>query len=105
MLTRGAVLIVVATLLFIALLVLARPLLPRTEELVPENKREGGALNAALRGGTTRDRVLRDLAYGVAPMSAALNVVGLSQRWVLVRHAVVAATLLAFVYVVVVPLL
>ena len=105
MLTRGAVLIVVATLLFIALLVLARPLLPRTEELVPENKREGGALNAALRGGTTRDRVLRDLAYGVAPMSAALEVVGLSQRWVLARHAVIAATLLAFVYVVVVPLL
>ncbi|MDJ0925459.1 MAG: hypothetical protein QNJ77_12935 [Acidimicrobiia bacterium] len=105
LLTRGTVLMIVAAALFVALLALARPLLPRTEVLVPENKREGGALNAALRGGTTRDRVLRELAYGVAPMSAALEATGNSQRWVVMRHAMVAVTLVAFVFVVVVPFL
>jgi hypothetical protein len=102
--TNGATLLIVAVVLFAALLMLARPLLPRTEQLVPENKREGGAVETALRGGTTRDRVLRELAYGVAPMAAALQTAGLSSRWVAARHIVIALTLLAFVYVLVVPL-
>ena len=103
--THGITLLIVAAVLFTALLLLARPLLPRAEMLVPENKREGGALEAALRGGTTRDRVLRELAYGVAPVEAALQTAGLSSRWVAARHMVIALTLLAFVYVLVVPLL
>lgn len=103
--THGVSLLIVAVMLLTALLVLARPLLPRTEKLVPENRREGGAIDAALRGGTTRDRVLRELAYGAAPMEAALRTAGLSPRWVMARHVVIALTLLAFVYVIVVPLL
>lgn len=105
LLTHGRALVLVALVLLGALLFLARPLLPRSEALVPENSREGGALETAFRGGTTRDRVLRDLAYGVAPMQAALETAGLSSRWLVLRHLVVALTLLAFAYVVVVPLL
>jgi hypothetical protein len=105
LLTHGLALLIVAVVLLVALLVLARPLLPRTEVLVPENRKEGGVLETALRGGTTRDRVLRELAYGAAPMDAALETAGLSPRWVVVRHLVIALTLLAFIYVVVVPLL
>ena len=78
LLTHGAALFIVAAALLISLLVLARPLLSRTETLVPENRREGGKVETALRGGTTRDRVLRELAYGDAPMSAALQAAGLN---------------------------
>jgi hypothetical protein len=105
LLTHGAVLLIGAAVLLVALLVLARPLLPRTEALVPENRTEGGKVETALRGGTTRDRVLRELAYGDAPMSAALEAAGFNRRWIVVRHLVIALTLLAFGYVVVVPLL
>lgn len=104
MATDGVALLVIAVVLFGVLFYLSRPLLPRTEKLVPENKREGGAIEAALRGGTTRDRVLRELAYGVAPLEAALETAGLSPRWVAVRHLLIAVTVLAFIYVVVVPL-
>jgi hypothetical protein len=103
--THGITLLIVAVVLFAALLILARPLLPRTEKLVPENRREGGKVETALRGGTTRDRVLRELAYGVAPIESALQAAGLSPRWVAARHMVIALTLLAFVYVLLVPLL
>lgn len=102
--THGFTVLIVAAVLFTALLMLARPLLPRTERLVPENQREGGAIESAFRGGTTRDRVLRELAYGVAPMAAALQTAGLSPRWVAARHVVIALTLLALVYVLLVPL-
>jgi hypothetical protein len=102
--TRGFTVLIVAVALFTALLIFARPLLPRTERLVPENKREGGAIETAFRGGTTRDRVLRELAYGVAPMASALETAGLSPRWIVVRHIVIALTLLALVFVLVVPL-
>ncbi len=105
MITNGVALIGLSVAVIAALILLARPLLPRTEALVPENKVEGGAIETAFRGGTTRDRVLRDLAYGVAPMEAALATAGLSSRWVAARHLVVAVTLLAFVFVVVAPLL
>ena len=95
MFTHGVTLIIVAAALLVSLLMLARPLLPRTEILVPENRR----------GGTTRDRVLRELAYGVAPMEAALDTAGYSPRWIVVRHLVIALTVLAFIGVIVVPVL
>lgn len=105
LLTHGLALVIVAVVLMVTLIWLARPLLPRTEALVPVNTKEGGRMESALRGGTTRDRVLREFAYGTAPIGAALAAAGLSQRWVLARHLVIAATLLAFVGVLVVPLL
>jgi hypothetical protein len=100
LLVQGTLLVVTSLVVLVALGVLARPLLPRTEALVPVNKREGGAARAALRGGTTRDRVLRDLAYGDAPVIAALAAAGLSSRWMATRHMVVAVTLIAFGFVV-----
>ena len=105
LLSHGTVLVVASISVLVGLIVLARPLLPRTEALVPVNKREGGAARAALRGGTTRDRVLRDLAYGDKPMRAALATADLSLWWLAARHSVIAATLIAFVFVVLEPLL
>jgi hypothetical protein len=105
LLSHGLALVFLSIGLLAALILLARPLLPRTEALVPVNNKEAGALESALRGGTTRDRVLRELAYGSAPTRAALEVAGLDPRWVAVRHLVIAITLVAFVLVIVVPLL
>ncbi len=104
-LSHGTLLVVASISVLVGLIVLARPLLPRTEALVPVNRREGGAARAAFRGGTTRDRVLRDLAYGDEPMRAALARAELSSWWLAARHGVVAATLVAFVFVVLEPLL
>ena len=98
--TNAAVLVVWAIVAFVGLLVLARPLQARAEGVVPENQVEGGVVNTALRGGTTRDRALRELAYGTTPMRVALRMVGASERWVIMRHLVVAITILGMVYVI-----
>jgi hypothetical protein len=97
--TSGTPLILWSLGLMATLLLLARPLLARTESLVPVNARGGNAALSALRGGTTRDRVLRDLAYGSAPVRAALAAAGLSNRWLVARHVVVAVTILGLLYV------
>lgn len=98
--SHGAVLIVFSIGLIVVLLVLARPLLVRAEALVPVNKKEGNAAQVALRGGTTRDRVLREFAYGRAPIEAALATAGLNRRWVYARDIVIAVTILGLVFVV-----
>lgn len=97
--TQAVVLVVWAVVVFVALFLLARPIQARAEAAVPENQVEGGVVNTALRGGTTRDRALRELAYGTAPLRVALRTVGRSERWVMVRHLVVALTILATLYV------
>ena len=98
--SHALVLVVWAIAILVTLVFVARPLQRRVERLVPENAVEGSKMNAALRGGTTRDRVLRDLFYGMVPLRTALHAAGLSQRWVVIRHLVVTLTLLALVYVV-----
>ncbi|MCP4305892.1 MAG: hypothetical protein GY926_08055 [bacterium] len=97
--TSGPPLIWVSIGLIATLLLLARPLLTRSESLVPANAQEDNAAVSALRGGTTRDRVLRELAYGSKPVRAALASAGMSEKWLIARHFVVAATLLGLVYV------
>ncbi len=72
----------------------------RSIRAVPENAVEGGALNTAFRGGTTRDRALRELLYGTAPLRIALSDLGLNPRWVVMRHLVVTLTIFAMVYIV-----
>jgi hypothetical protein len=98
--THGVLLIALAVAVLVALLVGAAPLWNRVEKLVPVNRREGGRVAAAWRGGTTRDRVLRELAYGDRPIRAALKTAGLSPAWIAARHVVVAGTVIAFVFVV-----
>ena len=100
MVTHAVVLAVWAVIGLTTLLIVARPLQRRAERLVPENKVEAGKVNTAMRGGTTRDRVLRELFYGTGPVRAALDTAGMSQRWVVIRHLVVALTILAMIYVV-----
>lgn len=87
----------------VVLMFLARPLQRRAETMVPDNKVVGGKLDTALRGGTTRDRVLRDLAYGTEPFRAALNMVGRSEAWVAIRHLIIALTIFGLIYVVANP--
>jgi hypothetical protein len=100
LMTHAVVLIVWAVVVIAMLVFVARPLQRRAEQLVPENKVEGGKVNVAMRGGTTRDRAIRDLFYGTEPLRAAFATAGMSERWVVLRHLVVALTILALVYVV-----
>jgi len=103
LLTHGGTLILWSIGLLILLLSLGRPLLTRTEALVPVNESEGNAARTVLRGGTTRDRVLRELAYGTRPMRAALAVAGLNRRWLVTRHMVIALTILGLILVLLAP--
>jgi len=100
MVTHAIVLIVWAVTVLVALYFATRPLQQRAEELVPENTVEGGKVNTVLRGGTTRDRALRDYLYGTKPLESALEAAGVSRHWVMIRHVVVLLTLLSLVYVV-----
>jgi len=103
LLTHGGTLILWSVAVMVALMFLARPLLSRAEKLVPMNKREGNAADVVLRGGTTRDRALRDLAYGSEPMRVALVSAGFSERWLLTRHFVIAVTILGLVFAILGP--
>lgn len=103
MLTNAVVLLGWGVGTLVVLILLARPIQRRAERLVPENKVEGGKVDAFLRGGTTRDRAIRDLAYGTEPLRIALRTVGASERWVLVRHVMVALTVLGLVFVIANP--
>lgn len=103
LLTNALLLLGWAVVTLAALVVLARPIQRRAEALVPVNKVEGGKVDTIFRGGTTRDRAIRDLAYGTEPMRAALQTAGYSQHWVFARHFVLAMTLLGFIYVVAGP--
>ena len=100
LLSNAVVLLIWAVVTLTALVVLARPIQRRAEAIVPVNKVEGGKVDTVFRGGTTRDRAIRDLAYGTEPMRIALETVGYSQRWVLIRHFVLAMTLVGFFFVV-----
>jgi hypothetical protein len=100
MVTNAVLLIVWAVVVLVSLALAVRPLQRRAEELVPENTVEGGKVNTVLRGGTTRDRALRDYLYGTKPLESALEAAGVSRHWVMIRHVVVLLTLLSLVYVV-----
>ena len=100
MLTNAGLLIAWGVASLVVLMMLARPLQRRAEKAVPENVVEGGTINTALRGGTTRDRVLRDLSYGTGPLRAAQGVLGWSPPWVLARPVGVALSLLALGFVI-----
>ncbi len=98
--TNAGILAAWAVVTLVTLFLLARPIQRRAEQVVPVSQPEGGVVNTALRGGTTRDRALRELLYGTGPQRVALKMAGMSQRWVGLRHLVVALTFLGMAYVV-----
>lgn len=104
MMTNAVLLVVWAVVVLVALVLLARPLQRRAERMAPEYKVEGGKLNTALRGGTNRDRILRELFYGTGPLIAALETAAMSRRWVAIRHLVVVLTIAALLYVIFSPM-
>jgi hypothetical protein len=96
--TNPLVLVVWAVGIVGVLVVLSKPIQRRAERLVPEDKAEGGKLDTLYRGGTHRDRAIRDLAYGIEPLRAALRATGRSERWILLRYLIIGATIFAFIY-------
>lgn len=103
LLTNAWMLITWGVTTVVVLMLLARPLQRRAENLVPKNEVVGGKLETTFRGGTARDRALRDLAYGTEPLRVALDTVGRSEHWVMVRHLIVALTIFGLVYVIMNP--
>lgn len=64
-------------------------------------QRRARAIEDANHPPSGRDDLVRELAYGEAPLRAALDVVGASPKWVWVRRALMIATVVGFVVVVV----
>jgi hypothetical protein len=85
------------------LLALARPLQARAAAIVPEDTLVGGKFNVVGKG-TARDRVLKQLAYGRAPLERAAEVAGRGGWLIGARAVMIGLTVLAFVYVVVISL-
>lgn len=75
------------------LMLLARPLQARAVKLVPEDDAPEPGAGAFHK--TKRDRVLRELAFGEAPLRAA----GAGPIWIWTRRLVVGLTIAAFVFV------
>jgi hypothetical protein len=95
MLARGVVLAVIAVVTITALLWLARPIQARAVRLVPVDTLVGSRWTVVGKG-TQRDRVLRALAYGEAPVRAAVAM-GSGSPWVTAyRRGVVVATIVGF---------
>ncbi len=102
-LVAGSGLLVVAlgVLVIAALLWVARPLQARAAKLVPEDSVTGGKRSLLVGRNTERDIVLRQLAYGDAPLSAAIAVSGAGRWWLTARWVLVSLTIVAFVFVLV----
>lgn len=101
-LASGWVLIVFGILLLVALPVLASPLMARAEVMFPEHEAvDRTSLGTATGRGTNRDRAVRQLVYGAAPVRAALSTIGASQAWVGLLYLGKGVTMAAFAYVVI----
>ena len=78
---------------------LARPLHARAEALVPDDEQVGGAFQTMIGRGTRRDRLAREIMYGVRPLREALAMTERSPVWLVAHWAAVAVTIGAFVWV------
>ena len=76
------------------LIVVARPLQARAAAIVPEDDVPDATVAATFRR-SHRDRVLRELAYGEAPLVAS----GAGPAWIWGRRAMVGLTFAAFAFV------
>ncbi|MDQ3782375.1 MAG: hypothetical protein M3349_05485 [Actinomycetota bacterium] len=95
---QGWAVLVAGLMVMGALVWLIRPLQARTERLVPD-----GAADVGLpqRGwGSARDRMMRRLAYGAEPISAAVSTAGAGRWWLVARWFMIGATVAAVVWVV-----
>ena len=99
MLTNGWFVVIGGVGVIGALLWLARPLQRRAETLVPDDKvyQKGILLPGK---GTTRDRALKALAYGEAPLREAVRLAGQPGWWMQARLVMLGLTVLAFVAVI-----
>jgi hypothetical protein len=88
---QGGWVLLVALLLAAAMVWLGQPIQRRARALD----------HASSRGGRAGDDAARELAYGEAPLRAALDLTGASPNWVWARRALVIATIAGFVIVVV----
>jgi hypothetical protein len=95
----GLLVVVLGVLVIAALLWVARPLQARAANLVPEDSVTGGKRSILAGRNTERDLVLRQLAYGDAPLSAAIAVSGSGRWWLTARRVLVGLTIVAFVFV------
>jgi hypothetical protein len=97
----GIWLVVSAVALLAAWLVLGRPLQRRAAALVDDESEDAteDRQTAAARG-KQRDRIMRELIIGQAPLEAALAINGSSPRWAYARIVVIALTIAAFVVII-----
>jgi len=97
-LTSALLVFAAAVLVIGVLLFLARPLQRRAEQISPAPPVAGSGDKGLIPGRRVqRDRVLRALAYGEAPLRRAVEVAGASSVWLLARRAMLGVTLAAFV--------
>ncbi len=99
--SRGWLVLVLGVAVIAALIFAARPLQARAAKLVPEDSVVGGRRSFLVGRSTERDLVLRQLAYGEAPLNAAVELSGSGRWWLAGRVAVVGLTVVGFVWVLV----
>ncbi len=97
-LTSAMALLLAGVLVIVALVVAARPLQRRAEVMVPDPS--AGSGDGVRVGRTDRDRVLRALAYGEAPIRNAVTLAGASVGWLVARRIVLVLTIVGVVGVV-----
>lgn|GEM_PF-2163111 len=96
---RGLLLVGLGIAVLGALLWAARPLQVRAMRLVPEDSVVSGGRSLLVGRRTERDLVLRQLAYGAAPLRAAIGLTGSPGWWLATRWVVLGLTVAAFGFV------
>lgn len=94
MFTQGWLVLIAGVVALGGLIVVARPLQARAAAIVPDDDVPDATVVAMFRR-SRRDRVLRELAYGEAPLVAS----GAGPAWIWGRRAVVGLTFVAFAIV------
>lgn len=97
--SRGVLVLVIGAAVLAALIWAARPLQSRAARLVPEDSVVGGRRSFLIGRSTERDLVLRQLAYGEAPLRTAVELTGSGRWWLTGRVVVVGLTIVTFVWV------
>jgi len=97
---EGWPVVVAGVAVMLTLVWLIRPLQARTDRLIPEDTAAAGGHGKRAGWGSSRDRMMRRLAFGVEPIAAAVDVAGAGRWWLAARWLVIGATVAAVVTVV-----